>query len=69
MKPRNIPRANTSLWGSMVNYRLSQGYGVEDIALQMGCHADVIRFHVRALRARGGLKAIYDKMRYQMMQA
>jgi hypothetical protein len=66
MKPKCIPRANTQLWCSMVDYRLSEGYGVEDIALQMRCDADLIRFHVRALRGRGELAAIYDKMRRKM---
>jgi hypothetical protein len=69
IKPKQVPKVNTRLWASMVNYRLSHGYGVEDIGLAMRCHPDVIRFHVRALRANGELQAIYDKMRYRMRYA
>jgi len=46
-------------WRMAVTYRLSQGYGVEDIALQLKCNVEDVRFHVRALRARGKLAEIY----------
>jgi DNA-directed RNA polymerase specialized sigma24 family protein len=68
MKPKHTPRIQSPLWCDMVNHRLSHGYGVEDIALQMQCSVETVRFHVRSLRAQGKLKPLYDKMRFRMME-
>lgn len=45
-------------WRCMVNYRLKQGLGVEDIAVDLGCDVDAVRFHVRSLRKSGDLMAV-----------
>lgn len=46
-------------WRSSVTYRLSLGYGVEDIALQLKCHVGDVRFLVQAMRARDKLAELY----------
>jgi hypothetical protein len=45
----------------MVDYRLAQGFGVEDIAIQMRADVDNIRVHVRGLRASGKLAKIFPR--------
>jgi hypothetical protein len=69
MKPKQIPHFTEPLWATMVDYRLSLGYGVEDIALQLKCPVDVVRLRVRSLRGQGKLAAIYSKMRARMVQS
>lgn len=38
---------------------LLQGYGVEDIAIRIGCAVDEVRRLVKALRATGELKRMF----------
>lgn len=68
MKPKKIPKLYSVLWANMVKHRLSHGFGVEDIALQMECGADEVRFFVRKLRSENALSPLYDKMRWRMRQ-
>jgi len=48
-------------WRDHVNGRLLDGYGVEDIAIALDCHADAVRRHVRELRRRGTLKVWFRR--------
>lgn len=51
----------TARWARVVNLRLGQGYGVEDIALQLGCGVDWVRAHVRVARDHGFLPKILGR--------
>lgn len=48
-------------WPGHVRNLLRLGYGVEDIAVMLGCRADSVRFHVRHLRAIDRLAALYEQ--------
>jgi hypothetical protein len=43
----------------MIEARLRDGFGVEDIAIQMRDDVENIRFHVRGLRASGKLAKMF----------
>jgi DNA-binding CsgD family transcriptional regulator len=45
----------------MVKARLGDGFGVEDIALQMKADVASIRFHVRKMREKGELAKMWQK--------
>jgi len=47
-------------WRGAVIYRLSRGYSDEDIARQLNCNVEDVRFLVRALDAHGKLDDIYE---------
>lgn len=42
-------------WREQVKHRLIDGYGVEDIALWLGCHISHVQAEVARLRRRGDL--------------
>lgn len=42
-------------WREQVKHRLIDGYGVEDIALWLGCHISHVQAEVSRLRRRGDL--------------
>lgn len=52
---KNPPAPGFKAWGSMVEYRLRKGYGVEDIAIALQCKPDRVREHVQMLRDQGVL--------------
>lgn len=43
-----------------VKVGLKSGLGAEDIAVETALSADVIRFHIKAMRFSGELKEIYN---------
>ena len=53
---RRMPPVKSQAWRAMVEYRLGEGFGVEDIAIQLHCSADTVRQHVRDLMAWGRFK-------------
>lgn len=61
MKPEYIPSTYSPNWNVMVDHRLREGFGVEDIALQMKSSVDIIRFRVRRLRETGDLMKMMRK--------
>ncbi len=42
-------------WREQIKHRLIDGYGVEDIAIWMGCHVSHVQAEVARLRRRGDL--------------
>lgn len=56
-----IASPGTVKWARMVNLRLGQGYGVEDIAIQLGCTVDWVRAHVHVARKNKLLPRILGK--------
>lgn len=64
VRPRQKPFASLSkpleihgaAWREQVKHRLLDGYGVEDIALWLGCHLSHVQAEVSRLRRRGDLK-------------
>lgn len=50
-----------TMWQAHVRRLLSEGYGVEDIAVITKCPADDVRREVEILRASGELKDIYRR--------
>lgn len=42
-------------WREQVKHRLIDGYGVEDIAIWLGCHVSHVQAEVARLRRRGDL--------------
>lgn len=51
----------TRNWQSQVRAQLSQGLGIEDIALNLGIDADSVREMVKIMRRKGVLDTIYNK--------
>lgn len=47
-----------TFWISRVRCLLSEGYGVEDIAVKLECSADDVRREVEIYRAEGTLKKV-----------
>jgi len=47
--------ANSQEWRDLVNMRLAEGYGVEDIAIWLQCNVSRVRSHVHELRKSGTL--------------
>jgi len=48
-------------WSSLVEARLFEGYGVEDIALWLNCHVSHVRRHVEILRRQRVLRAWWGR--------
>lgn len=48
-------------WQAYVRGMLSQGFGVEDIAVELGVKADSVREMVKIMRRTGALDAIYGR--------
>jgi len=46
---------NSQEWRNLVNMRMAEGYGVEDIALWLQCNVSRVRAHVQTLRDSGTL--------------
>lgn len=55
VKRRLVLGIGTPVWREFVEHRLQDGYGVDDIAIWLGCHVDHVRNHVHALRKSGVL--------------
>lgn len=51
----------TDNWQSQVRAQLSQGYGVEDIAILLSIDADSVREMVKIMRRNGVLDTIYNR--------
>lgn len=47
-------------WSVAVIDGLRDGYGVEDIALRLGCRADAVRDEVQKLRRTGMMARVYN---------
>lgn len=52
-------------WRDQAKAMLSQGYGVEDIAVRLLVRVEDVRHYVRALRASGRLKDVLFGRRYR----
>lgn len=50
-----------SMWIGAVREALRLGFGVEDIAVQLGCNVESVRLEVSILRQSGELKKIYER--------
>lgn len=48
-----------SQWISRVRALLKEGFGVEDIAVELVCDVEKVRLEVQILRAEGELDGIY----------
>jgi DNA-binding CsgD family transcriptional regulator len=53
---------------------MREGFGVEDIAVKLGINPELVRRHVKRLRARGEIKTIYrawslDRARLEMKRS
>jgi hypothetical protein len=44
-------------WRELVHHRLHEGFGIEDIAIQLHCAPFMVRSYVRDLRERGWFNA------------
>ena len=58
MEKKNAPRPGSGFWGRCVNYRLREGFGAEDIAVQLHCETGRVRDYIQDLRAAGKLEAV-----------
>ena len=58
LDPHKAVMPGSPIWVKMVEFRLKEGFGVEDVAVQLRCDVERVRGHVAALRASGDLKAI-----------
>jgi DNA-binding NarL/FixJ family response regulator len=52
-----LPPVKSKLWRDMVQYRLREGWGIEDIAIQLHCRVETVREYSRDLAANG----VYDR--------
>ena len=48
-------------WQNDVRWLLHEGYGVEDIALELDCTVEAVRLEVRILRESGELEALVNE--------
>jgi len=44
---RRAPRIASKEWRMMVDFRFRQGFGCEDIAIQLHCDLEAVRFYMR----------------------
>ena len=51
----------TENWQAYFRKMLAEGFGVEDIAVQLGVKADSVREMVKIMRRNGVLDSIYSK--------
>lgn len=54
------PRAN-SQWIGRVRALIREGYGVEDIAVKLGCDVACVRTEIEILRQSGDLKVMFGR--------
>ena len=53
----------TTAWQATVRRHLANGYGVEDIAVTLGCNVEHVRAEVRIIRQECGLGLFYAAAR------
>jgi DNA-directed RNA polymerase specialized sigma24 family protein len=53
---RRLP-VRSKPWRELVHHRFHEGFGIEDIAIQLHCTPYMVRSYVRDLRERGWLNA------------
>lgn len=60
-KYTGIAEIDSQHWRDLVAMKLIHGYGVEDIAIWLGCHLSRVRAEVARLRSAGRLAAWWGK--------
>lgn len=60
-KYTGIAEIDSQHWRDLVAMKIVHGYGVEDIAIWLGCHLSRVRSEVARLRSTGRLAAWFAK--------